>query len=313
MRTVFLSLTALAFLATPARLPAELRFDPPGADLGEVRAGQVFQEEVRVTNAGTTPVQIAEIKSSCGCLRVRMQPDLLQPGQTGTLTMQINTLSAAPGVQGWRVRLRTHQGEQAEFLLRAEVRQEIVVTPAALTLYGDKPSTHLLTVTDRRTRPLRLLGVTTTVPQLKAVILAPDKVEVQVQSGFPEGRSEEEVILTTDDPQYPELRFLVKVVKRSQARFTALPKEVELHRSEHAPLLSRVVTLRDAQGQPLTVDRIETSHPALTAVVVSRQRGSTMLRIGLEGQTLGQNPFTGVVTVTFRGTTERLTIPVRCP
>src|SRR5262249_10525847 len=112
MRCLFV---CLCWLGTTLSAYADLQFDPPWIDLRAVKAGQVFKKEARVTNAGTTPVQVREIKSSCGCLHPKLQPEVLQPGQTGTLTLQINTLSAPPGVQGWRVRLHMQDGGQTEF------------------------------------------------------------------------------------------------------------------------------------------------------------------------------------------------------
>jgi hypothetical protein len=306
-------LAGLCWLGATLAVWGDVEFDPPWIDLGTVKAGQVFQKEVRVTNVGTTPFQVGEIKSSCGCLHSKLQPEILQPGQTGTLSMKINTLSAPPGVQAWRVRLFTHEGGQTDFLIRAEVQQEIVISPAALTLYGDKASSHTITVTDRRAQALRLLSVTTTSTRLTAAVTSPTTVQLQIHEGFAEGRHEEEVILTTDDPQYPQLQFPVRIIKRSRQRFIALPKEVELQHSATQPLLSRIVTIRDQQSQPLTIDRMETSHPGLKAEVVSTQGASASLRISLSESALSSVPFTGQVIVHFRGTTEKLTIPVRCP
>src|SRR5262245_49621923 len=97
-----------AALATPAR--AELRFDPPQLDLGTVKSGQVFLHKVKVVNAGARPVTVNEIKGSCGCLRLALEPATLTPGQEGLLSLTVNTLSSNPGPQVWRVTLRGQEG-----------------------------------------------------------------------------------------------------------------------------------------------------------------------------------------------------------
>ena len=197
--------------------------------------------------------------------------------------------------------------------MRADVVQELVLSPAALTLYGDKASSHTVTLKDRRSHPLRLLAATTTTPRLTARVTSPTTLQIDVQQGFPEGRNEVEVILTTDDALYPQLHFPVKVVIRPRQRFVALPREIELSASSSAPLLSRLVTVRDQHGQPLAVDRIETSHPFLKAEVVSVAQASAMVRVRLELPAGATSPFTGWVSLFFRGTAEPLTLPVRCP
>lgn len=305
--------TLLFGLSVTGSSLADLAFDPPWIDLGEVRAGQVFHRQIKVTNNGQSAVHVREFKSSCGCMKPRLQPERLEPGQTGLLTLQVNTLSAPPGVQGWRVRLYLTDGTETEFILRANVLQELVVTPASLTLYGDKPGSHTITFTDRRARPLKLVTATTTSSLLSASITSATTAQLNVKEGFPEGRHDEEVILTTDDPAYPLLHFPVKIIKRSRARFAAMPSTVELYGGSGEPLLERVVTIRDQKGQPMTIERLETSHPDLKAEVKATQETSAMLHVSLGLQALVRGPFTGHVTVIFRGTAERLTIPVRCP
>lgn len=296
---------------------ADVTFDPPWIDLGEVRAGQVFHRQIKVTNTGPTAVQVREFKSSCGCMKPRLEPERLEPGQSGQLTLHVNTISAPPGEQGWRIRLSLTDGKEAEFILRGNVLQELTVTPASLTLYGDKPSSHTITFAARNPRQhplqLKLLTATTTSSLLAATIATPETVQLNVKEGFPEGRHEEEVILTTNHPAYPLLHFPVKIVKRSRQRFTAMPSTVEFYFSSGEPPLSYKVTIRDQKGEPLAIERLETSHPDLKAEVTATQGSSATLQVSLTVQALARGPFTGHVIVIFRGTAERLTIPVRRP
>jgi hypothetical protein len=318
----FLAVLFIAAYGGPVR--ADLRFAPPQLDLGEVKAGQTFVHKVKVTNAGERPVNIVEIKGSCSCLRPTLEPATLAPGAEGVLTLHVNTLSSNPGTQLWRVVLRGQDAVdlvEESFHIQTTVLQEIVVTPAALTVIGNRPIRRTLTVTDRRLQTLRVTRVETSSPHLTAALTAPEAaangppavaaVSVDILESFPPGRHEERVILYTDDPEYPVLYVDVSVTKRPRQRFVAAPAGVVFTGARTATPLTRFVTLRDQQNEPLAIERIEPGHPALTCVVTAHNAGTATLQVTLDAQRLGDIPLDAHVNVHLRGQPEPVKIPVR--
>lgn len=210
---------------TPSDAPPLLQFDPPQIHLGAVKAGQMFERKVRVTNQSRSPLRIREIKSSCGCLAPKVQPEVLQPDQSAELLLRINSLSAHPGPQAWRVTLWAESNGVAqpqEMLLSAEVEQELVISPASVTLYGNRRATeHVFRLTDRRPRKLRLLKVDATSPLIRAKVSDSSEeanggfqVHATVEPGFPEGRHDEQIVLYTDDAEYAQLRIPVTIIRK---------------------------------------------------------------------------------------------------
>src|SRR4051812_5993315 len=107
MRKLVMGLVAgVALLQHAAVARGQLVFDPPMIDLGEAKAGQTFSKQIKVTNPTGSSMTVAEIKSSCGCVRPVLEPSTLAPGASGTLKLEVNTLTSNPGPTTYGLRLR---------------------------------------------------------------------------------------------------------------------------------------------------------------------------------------------------------------
>lgn len=313
-----LASTALALVLGSAA-SAQLAFDPPAIDLGAVKAGQLFERTVRVTNAGPQAVTVRELKSSCGCLSPKLEPMTLAPGQAGTLKLQINTLSNQPGPQGWRIVLAHGGAGGSEFLIRAELVQELTISPASLAIFGGRRTTmHHFAITDTRAKPLRILKAQCSSPLMEvgpaptlAGSPARGELTLTIREGFPEGKHEERVTLITDDAEYPRLVIPVTVTRKPTARFTATPMALQFSRegSERTP--SKLITLRDALGQPLHIERLEADHPALTAEVVKQETGYAVVRVTVDRGKTAQAPDVVRLRVWLAEQPQPVSIPVR--
>src|SRR5260221_12190837 len=87
----------LPILLPTATGKAEVVFTQPTVELGSLRTGRFFDQTFSYVNRGTGAVELTEVKASCGCLQPEFRPGTLAAGQTGTLKIKINTLSASPG------------------------------------------------------------------------------------------------------------------------------------------------------------------------------------------------------------------------
>ena len=129
--------------------------------------------------------------------------------------------------------------------LNAKLLTEVMVQPATLVVPTDKAAGHEITVTDLRTRPLTITEVRTTSSRLKPRLHEPArdqaghwqrKISLAVDPDYPEGRREETLYIYTDDPQYPEFRVSITLVKRPKQRVTATPGEATITGSPGQPL-----------------------------------------------------------------------------
>jgi hypothetical protein len=310
MRSLSISLVfSLAFvLAKTDPALAQIAFDPPSIDLGEAKAGQVFAQQVKVTNQGTQPVTVTEIKSSCGCIRPVIEPSVLPPGGSGTLKLVINTLTSNPGPTtfGLKVVYREQdQPREVPYLLTCRVVQEIVVTPASITFIGERPRPQVLTILDKRSRPLRPIKIEPTSPSLVVEWVQPPAGDPQpqyalhltIRDDLPPGLHDHEIVVHTDDPAYPALRIPIKIQKKARARYVASPFLVMLAQGVSP---SRQVTIRDQQGEGLTIERLEVTQ-GLTAALAGQGATSATLQVALDPNQKVQTPYNGEVKVHIKG------------
>jgi hypothetical protein len=313
----FWPLAAACCLLFSNHAQAQLAFNPPNIDLGEVKAGQVFAQQVKVTNTGNEPIAVSELKSSCGCIQPVLEPSTLAPGASGTLKMQINTLASNPGPTTYGVRLRYQlHGQLREqlYVLVSNVVQEIVVTPAALTFIGERPRPQVLTIFDKRSTPIQLVGLETTSPFLAVEWVQPAQADPQpqyalyltVRDGLPAGQHDWEIVVHTKDPAYPALRIPVKITKKTKARYVASPILVSLAPGV-AP--SRVVTIRDQQGEGVTIERFEAS-PGLTVAMTNQAVSSVTFNVSLDPAQKKETPFDGEVKAYLKGMAEPIKVLV---
>src|SRR5438105_15481320 len=107
--------------AVPAR--ADLHFTEPAANAGVVYAGAALSHEFTFENEGPETVAIIEARASCGCLKPRLTQDAYRTGDKGAVTLDVNTLSQAPGPHTWAVTLIYRAGNHArEIPLRLSAR-----------------------------------------------------------------------------------------------------------------------------------------------------------------------------------------------
>jgi hypothetical protein len=289
----FLVVSVVASALSGGAARADLRCDESRVTLGEVKAGKPLSHRFTITNRDTEVASILSVQPSCGCLKPRLEERRLRPGDTAVLLLEVNTLTAPPGPNSWRVQIGYNQGgmpRELTLTLCATVVAEITIQPAALVLQTESSLAHEITLTDSRATPLIVTGVRTTAALLEASVRAvgPDKagignfaVKLDVLPGFPEGRHEETLQIFSSDPEYPELRVPVTVIKQSRAAVCPTPSEVSL-RDNGGPLPGRIVRLRGAQGKVVVVERVECEDPAVQCTWASGPGDMATLRVQVD-------------------------------
>lgn len=248
--------TLLALLLAPAADPLEL--PRPFLDAGEILAGPPLARRFPFRNRGSEPLTITDLQASCGCLTPTLARRTYAPGESGELTLEVNTLSQPEGPVRWRLRVGYRSGGatgEAAVELCARLVREIRVEPAALVLRSPGGRTAVVTVSDDRPHPLTVTALSVSSPRLRAELHG-TTAEVRAADDCPEGEYREFVYFTTDDPHYSELKVPVTVIHPAKQRVTAAPNRVTL-----AGGASALVQLRDAEGQAVEVEAIDVDGP----------------------------------------------------
>jgi hypothetical protein len=309
--------------AVPAR--ADLHFTEPLATAGVVYAGAPLSHEFTFENEGPETVAILEARASCGCLKPRLGQNTYRSGDKGSVVLEVNTLSQAPGPHTWAVTLSYRAGNQArEMPLRLSARlvSEVTVQPAALIAFADKLDQHELVLTDFRAKSLEVLEVRASSAKLLARVgkVARDasghfshKIGLAVADDYPDGRHEEILDIYTNDPRYPDLRVPVTVIKHVQQRLAATPSQIDLVAPAGQPFPARIVLLRDNHDQTIHIDRILSDDPAIVCHWAQGPGAMATLRVRLD-RTLaaGENLHSAVHVRIDQPVRETVTIPVAC-
>jgi len=70
---------------------AELSFEEPAYDFGEVREGTIVAHDYHFTNSGQAPLLISSARSTCGCTVPQWPRDPIPPGEQGVIEVRFNT------------------------------------------------------------------------------------------------------------------------------------------------------------------------------------------------------------------------------
>lgn len=303
---------------------ADLHFQEPIVELGQVRSGPTLAHSFRFVNQGEAPVEITDLRASCGCLKPKLDKKIYQPGEEGTLPVEINTLTQPAGPNAWRVEIICKKGEgfqEIPLILRAQLVRQITIEPAAMTIYADREIQHEITLTDLRPRkPLAITRLVGSSPKLKATVkekfLTPlgqliYKIQLEVPADYPEGKAEETLGIYTDDEDYRELRVPVTVIKKPRLQVTATPGEVDLKIPKGQTAAARVVLLRGT-GK-VVVEKVIADDPALTCTFAQGPGEMATVKINVDrNKTQGQNVQTAVKVVVSSPGFQTVVVPVRC-
>jgi Protein of unknown function (DUF1573) len=326
-RLIQLSGVLMLFLALSAPVPvhAELQCSEPTVQVGEVRGGLPLAQVFHFRNTGQTPIEIKDVRPSCGCLRPRLDSTTVPPGEEGSILMEINTLSQPDGPRQWRVTLtyrENGQDRELSFSVAAMVTSEILVEPASLILNTETACRHNMTLTEKRPLPLAFSVVRTTRPELVVRLGEAQQgkdrawgriIQVEATEAFPEGRHEEMIQLFSNDPEFRELKIPVTLIKRLRQRVQATPREVSLFGKADQPLPSRLVVLSGADDQEVVVERVESSDPAVHCQFAQGPGTRSTLKILVDPAQVRSGTLKSTVNVQLsKPAGEHVSIPVSC-
>lgn len=287
--------TAIAFaLLTATVADAGVEFVSTHHSLGKVKtAGDVFQKfAFKVT--GRNPVEFVELRPSCGCVVPRMTKRVYQPGETGFVEVGIHSASQTPGPHRYQVSMTVLEPRERKIVLKLDMDlyREITIEPSNLRmiLTGESGLTQKISVIDPRPKKLTITDAVCSSRNLTVDIVGANPahpseqvVLLTVDGDFPEGETAAQVLLRTDDEQYPELVIPVTVVRPSQIQI--IPDSIRLSATT-AEAVRRVIVLRDRKGRPIEITEIKAG-PGIECEP-KKSNGFTRLDVEVDPNQIGQ-------------------------
>ncbi|MEH0158101.1 DUF1573 domain-containing protein [Limibacter armeniacum] len=70
---------------------AAIEFEEKLYDFGDIQQGDVVEHIFKFTNSGSIPLQITNVKTTCGCTAPEWPKEAVAPGETGDLKVVFNS------------------------------------------------------------------------------------------------------------------------------------------------------------------------------------------------------------------------------
>jgi hypothetical protein len=304
-----LAVALIAAMAWCAVGRAALEIDPPLFYAGEVRAGAALSHRFTLVNRGSDAVEIVEVRPSCGCMTATPDRRRFGPGESGSLLLEVNTLTQPDGAASWRVTLLCKSGESVEektLTLTARVQADITLEPSALVIVTEGAVSREITLSDRRPHPLTVVRAQTTSPQVHARADEPSRgadgrwrcvIHLEAPADLPDGRHDEALHIDTSDPEYPDLKMPFTVVKRSRQRVSATPAAVEL---TAGGLPSRLVLLRGGGDDMIEINGVDADNAAVRCEWSPGSRPTAAVRVRVDPAKLTADGLKAIVHIHLR-------------
>ena len=136
-------------------------------------------------------------------------------------------------------------------------------------------------------------------------------ITILLKDSYPAGQNDETVVLTTDDPLYPELRVPIRVLKRKAGAIVPSPDSVEVRVSKSLEESSTLLQLRAPNRGAIRIAKIDCDHPAIRTRFAPDAALAVTVRVIVTREGAHQQNGQATLHVTFAEPSgETLAIPV---
>lgn len=195
---------------------AKLAVSERAWDFGTVAAGEVVYHEFLLTNISQSPLQIADVRLGCGCLRVSNWSKTITPGEVGKLPVWMLTETLGRTNFAKTVTVTFRDSSPLEFALKGTVYRMFHINPNTVWFVGLQTGSNQVRnihVTVLSKEPREILSAEPTHPKILAKLseIKPGR-EYNVAVSLEPGTNEQvigELILKTSDARVPQLKARV--------------------------------------------------------------------------------------------------------
>jgi len=245
---------------------------------GTVDPGTKVPFDFVVRNTGTAPLEILEVKPTCGCV-VASFDRTIAPGGTGGIHAVLNTISRQGEVRK-EIEVTTNDPRSPHLVLsvRAIAREVLRVEPGyelLLPLDAGKTASQSATLRSLEGQSFRIRSVESSVPYVEAQPLESDSgterhVRLTVLTSAPDQPFDALVTLKLDHAKIPEVILRLRGFPRQP--IAARPERIYFGAvSAEAPVTRDLFLVRT--NGPFRVLGVEVKDPRLSAKVVEMPGG----------------------------------------
>ncbi len=296
----------VAAVATPRAEVAEAVFD-----VGSVARGEAVEHAFEIANAGDTPLELVEVKPTCGCTVAEFDRTIA-PGRTGRVHAVVDTARfRGPIAKSVRVFTNDAATPEIELVIKADVRALIEVDPGYarfITVLGETPEPSRQLLWAETETDFEVLEVRSPYPFLAASFRPAREderrsgregrqwvVELALAPGAPLGPLADYVDVRTSDARLPEIQIPVSGFVRPVV--SVVPAAADFGRKDLAEPQQAVLELTHLGEGSLDLGAVASSLPGVVAALEPLQAGKRFRLVVTLQPGMAKGPFSGKLTI----------------
>ncbi len=218
----------------------KVEFASPNHDFGEQWVGGQLKHTFEVKNVGDKPLNILNVKPSCGCTLAGKFDRVIEPGGTGKIPVSVNSAKLF-GKFKKTIRVTTNDptNQNATLSIAGVIKHYITVAPRSANFRQIKPveeKDFTLKLTNNGDQPLELtlpkpqIGDSFTAEIVEKVPGKEFDLIVHARPPYKEGRLSAMINVKTNNPKQADLK--IRISGTALARLDIKPKQLVISRAK---------------------------------------------------------------------------------
>ncbi len=210
----------------------------PNHDFGEQWVGGQLKHTFEIKNVGDKPLNVLNVKPSCGCTLAGKYDKLIAPGATGKIPVSVNSTKLF-GKFKKTIRVTTNDptNQNATLSISGVIKHFVTVAPRSANFRQIKPAEEkdfTLKLTNNGEQPLELtlskpqIGPSLTAELVEKVPGKEFELIVHARPPYKEGRLSGAINIKTNNPKQNDLK--IRISGTALARLDIKPKQLVISR-----------------------------------------------------------------------------------
>lgn len=282
-------------------------------DAGTVQRGTDVKHDFDILNPGDAPLEITEVKATCGCMVAR-HASRIAPGGVGSVSIVMSTSDfTGPVAKAVAVFTSDPANPRLDLVIKANILTPVEVRPGYarfIVVQGEAAEPVSQELEAPQMEGFRVLGAQSPFPFLEAKVRAPGsggaaaasdgdggswKVDLTLGGDAPVGPLTDYVVVQTNHPEMKEIRIPVSGFVRPPV--AVAPAIFDFGQYNPAEPLPGLIEVRVLSKRPVQLGEVTTDVRGLETAVETVEEGRRYnLRISIAAGTR-KGKATGVLTV----------------
>jgi len=241
---------------------AHIQFATPVYDFGKVSAGTIVKYDYVFTNTGNAMLTVSDVKVSCGCTTAGTWQRQVEPGKTGSIPIQFNSVNlSGPVLKSVSVTCNDSNQPMVALQLRGTIWKPIDVIPtyAVFNLLADSLTNE--------TKAVRIVNYTSEPLTLSAPESGNKSFSAEIKTITP--GKEFELLITAVPPFTGTVIQTPILVKTSSTNAPVISVNAIAMIQQAIMVMPNQITLRSAPLPPNTLTGVTVRNNSATKVTIT--------------------------------------------